>query len=116
LRRAIRGGLPVVIVSAPLDLPPGNKLGYIVNGDEKMDQVAAAPIARLLRGSIAVVGLVRYAPRIIEEIVARDSVPNRPEPIWDQHVQAQTDCLVRARSISCCEGTPSIERQCRTDI
>ena len=56
LRRAIAAGLPVVVVAEPLDLPAGPKLGYIVNDDERMGELAAAEIARLIhgRGSIAV--------------------------------------------------------------
>ncbi len=67
LRRALEAGLPVVIVSAPLDLPPSSKLGYIVNDDdEKMGELAAAEVARLIhgKGSIALVGLARYAPGV----------------------------------------------------
>lgn len=67
LRRALAAGLPVVVVSAPLDLPAGGKLGYIVNDDEKMGELAAAEIARLIhgKGSIALVGLTRYAPGVM---------------------------------------------------
>jgi ribose transport system substrate-binding protein len=66
LRRALAAGLPVVVVSAPLDLPASSKLGYIVNDDEKMGELAAAEIARLLhgKGDIALVGLTRYAPGV----------------------------------------------------
>jgi ribose transport system substrate-binding protein len=66
LRRALAAGLPVVIVSAPLELPAGGTLGYIVNDDEKMGELAAAEIARLIcgKGSIALVGLARYAPGV----------------------------------------------------
>jgi ribose transport system substrate-binding protein len=66
LRRALAAGLTVVVVSAQLDLPAGNKLGYIVNDDEKMGELGAAEVARLVhgRGSIALVGLARYAPGV----------------------------------------------------
>jgi ribose transport system substrate-binding protein len=66
LRRALAAGLPVVIVSAQLDLPPSSKLGYIVNDDEKMGELAAAELARLIhgKGSIALVGLARFAPGV----------------------------------------------------
>ena len=68
LRRAIAAGLPVVVVSSPLDFPASDKLGYIVNDDEKMGEIAAAEIARLIngKGSIAIVGLTRYAPGVME--------------------------------------------------
>jgi ribose transport system substrate-binding protein len=66
LRRALAAGLPVVVVSAPLDLPAGDKFGYIVNDDEKMGELAAAEISRLIdgRGAIALVGLARNAPGV----------------------------------------------------
>ncbi len=66
LRRALASGLPVVIVSAPLDLPANDKLGYIVNDDEKMGELAAAEVARIIggKGSIALVGFARYAPGV----------------------------------------------------
>ena len=70
LRRALAAGLPVVIVSAPLDLPASDKLGYIVNDDEKMGVLAAAEIARIIggKGSIALVGFARYAPGVKHRI------------------------------------------------
>lgn len=66
LRRALAAGLPVVVVSAPLDIPATSKLTYIVNDDEKMGELAAAELARLIhgRGSIALVGLSRRMPGI----------------------------------------------------
>jgi ribose transport system substrate-binding protein len=66
VRRALAAGLPVVIVSALLDIPASSKLSYIVNDDEKMGELAAAEIARLIhgKGSIALVGLARFAPGV----------------------------------------------------
>src|SRR5262245_59115232 len=68
LRRALAAGLPVVVISAPLDFPASDKLGYIVNDDEKMGEIAAAEIARLIhgKGSIAMVGLMQYAPGVMQ--------------------------------------------------
>lgn len=70
LHRALAAGLPVVVVSAPLDIPANGKLGYIVNDDEKMGELAAAEIARLIhgKGSIALVGLARYAPGVRDRV------------------------------------------------
>jgi len=61
LRRALDAGLPVVIVAADLDLPATGKLGYIVNDDEKMGELAAAELARIIqgKGDIALIGLAR---------------------------------------------------------
>jgi ribose transport system substrate-binding protein len=68
LRRALAAGLPVIVVSAPLDLPSTGKLGYIVNDDEKMGELAAVELSRLIhgKGSIALVGLTRNAPGVID--------------------------------------------------
>src|SRR5262245_10151181 len=68
LRRALAAGLPVVVVSAPLDFPASDKLGYIVNDDEKMGEIAAAEIARIINGKgyIALVGLTPYAPGVMQ--------------------------------------------------
>lgn len=76
LRRALAAGLPVVVVSAQLDLPAGDKLGYIVNDDEKMGELAATEVARLLHGhgSIALVGLSRYAPGVMRRVRGAESV------------------------------------------
>jgi len=70
LRRAIAGGLPVVVVSASLDLPSGDKLTYVVNDDEKMGELAAAEIARLIhgKGSVALVGFTRHAPGVMPRV------------------------------------------------
>jgi ribose transport system substrate-binding protein len=68
VRRALAADIPVVIVSAPLDLPSSDKLGYIVNDDEKMGELAADEIARLIqgKGAIALVGLTRNAPGVVD--------------------------------------------------
>jgi ribose transport system substrate-binding protein len=74
--RALAAGLPVVIVSAQLELPAGDKLGYIVNDDEKMGELAAAEIARLIqgRGSVALVGIARYAPGVMSRVRGAERV------------------------------------------
>jgi ABC-type sugar transport system substrate-binding protein len=80
VRRVLKLGIPVVIVSTELGLPADGKLGYIVNDDEKMGELAAAEIARLLdgKGSIALVGFSRGAvgvkrrARGAERLLARD--------------------------------------------
>jgi ribose transport system substrate-binding protein len=74
MRRALVAGLPVVVVSAPLDLPANGKLGYIVNDDEKMGEMAASEVARILhgKGSIALVGLARYGPGVTPRVRAAE--------------------------------------------
>lgn len=70
LRHALAAGLPVVIVAGSLDLPANSMLGYLVNDDEKMGELAAAEMARLMhgRGFIALVGLARYAPGVAQRV------------------------------------------------
>jgi ribose transport system substrate-binding protein len=70
VRRALAAGLPVVIVAADLELPAGNNLGYIVNDDEQMGELAAAELARLIhgKGSVALVGIARYAPGVMSRV------------------------------------------------
>ena len=74
LSRALASGLPVVIVSADLDLPASSKLAYIVNDDEKMGELAAAELARLLhgKGDIALIGLARFAPGVTRRVRAAE--------------------------------------------
>lgn len=74
LRRAMEAGLPVVVVSAPLDLPASEKFGYIVNDDEKMGELAADEISKLIngKGSIALVGLTRSAPGVTQRALGAE--------------------------------------------
>ena len=59
VRRALSGGLPVVIISSPLPIPAAGKLSYIVSDEEEGGQMAALRIGELLdrRGSVAVLGI-----------------------------------------------------------
>jgi ribose transport system substrate-binding protein len=103
LRRALAAGLPVVVVSAQLDLPAGNKLGYIVNDDEKMGELAAAEVARLIhgRGSIALVGLARYAPGVASRVRSAECLlASRP----DIHVVSRVSGTNDTRSEDLTDG------------
>jgi len=59
VRRALAAGIPVVIVSSPLELPPSNRLSYILNDEETAGRMAAERIGAILRGrgSVAMVGV-----------------------------------------------------------
>jgi ribose transport system substrate-binding protein len=61
VRRAVARGIPTVIVSSPLLIPPGQegKLSYILNDEETGGRIAAQRVAELLhgRGSVAVLGV-----------------------------------------------------------
>ena len=75
LKRVLAADVPVVIVSAPLDLVANGKLGFIVNDDQKMGEIAAAEIARILhgKGNIALAGLARYAPGVKPRVLGAES-------------------------------------------
>jgi ribose transport system substrate-binding protein len=61
VRRALAHGIPTVIVSSPLLIPPGQggKLSYILNDEEAGGRIAAQRVAELLhgRGTVAVLGV-----------------------------------------------------------
>lgn len=59
IRRILASGMPVVIVSAPLMLPPRDKLSYIVTDEALMGEMAARRIGAALHGSgtVALLGL-----------------------------------------------------------
>jgi ribose transport system substrate-binding protein len=59
VRRALSKGIPTVIIGSPLPIPPGGRLSYILNDEEKAGELAASRIAQLLhgKGSIAVLGI-----------------------------------------------------------
>lgn len=80
VRRALRKGIPTVIIGSPLPIPPSGKLSYILNDEEEGGQLAAARIAQLLHGSgtIAVLGInpdiagIMTRARSLESALARD--------------------------------------------
>jgi ribose transport system substrate-binding protein len=59
VQKVIAAGIPVIIVSSPLALPPGKNLSYIINDDEEAGQIAARRIGCILggRGTVAILGL-----------------------------------------------------------
>lgn len=59
VRRAVAAGLPVVIVSSGLQLPPSASVSYILSDDEEGGRMAAQRLASMLRskGSVAVLGV-----------------------------------------------------------
>lgn len=67
VRRVLAAGIPVAVVSAELELPAGGKLVYIVNDEERMGELAAAELARSMRGrgEIALAGIGRNAPGVV---------------------------------------------------
>lgn len=64
LRRILDQGIPVAVIATRLNIPASDKLGYVVNDDRKMGELAAAEIARLIGGDgpVAMIGLVVRLP------------------------------------------------------
>ena len=89
VRRALAGGMPIVILGSPLAIPPNQNLSYVLNDEEEGGRLAAPRVATLLhnQGKIALIGinpaiagivaradnfersLARIAPRV--EVVVR---------------------------------------------
>jgi ribose transport system substrate-binding protein len=63
IQRALAAGMRVVVVGAPLPLPPQRNLSYIVNDDEEIGRIAAMRIGEVLhgRGEVAVVDIDPYS-------------------------------------------------------
>lgn len=59
VQKVVAAGIPVIIVSSPLALPPAKNLSYIVNDDREAGVMAAERMGEILGGvgAIAVLGL-----------------------------------------------------------
>ena len=59
VRNVVARGIPTVIISSPLPIPPGGKLSYILNDEEATGRIAADRIGLILqgKGKVAVVGI-----------------------------------------------------------
>lgn len=59
VRRAVASGIPTVITSTPLAIPPGPRLAYVLNDDEEGGRIAALHVGKVLHGagSVAVMGI-----------------------------------------------------------
>jgi ribose transport system substrate-binding protein len=59
IRRVLARGVPAVVVDTELGIPPGPKLGYVLNDEEAGGRIAARRIGAILhgQGTIAVVGI-----------------------------------------------------------
>jgi ribose transport system substrate-binding protein len=57
--RVLERGLPAVVIDTELGIPPGPKLGYVLNDEEAGGRIAARRIGTTLggRGTIAIVGI-----------------------------------------------------------
>lgn len=59
MRRVLARGVPAVVVDTELGIPPGPKLGYVLNDEDAGGRIAAQRIGAILhgQGSIAIVGI-----------------------------------------------------------
>jgi ribose transport system substrate-binding protein len=59
VRRALAGGLPIVIVGSPLPIPPGGELCYVLNDEAEGGRIAAHRAAAIIegRGKVALTGM-----------------------------------------------------------
>ncbi len=82
VRRAIARGIPTVIVGAPLTIPPGANLSYIINDDAAAGRMAAARVAQVLGGSgkVAVIGIDPNSPSALDILHTFESALERDAP------------------------------------
>jgi ribose transport system substrate-binding protein len=59
MRRVLARGVPAVVIDTELGIPPGPKLGYVLNDEEAGGRIAARRIGAVLhgQGAIAMVGI-----------------------------------------------------------
>ncbi len=75
VRNVVARGIPTVIISSPLPIPPGGKLTYILNDEQATGRLAADRIGYILsgKGSVAVLGVDPDVSGIIERTHAFES-------------------------------------------
>lgn len=75
VRNIVARGIPTVIVSSPLSIPPGGKLSYILNDEQATGRMAADRIGYILsgKGTVAVLGVDPDVSGIVERTKAFDS-------------------------------------------
>jgi ribose transport system substrate-binding protein len=114
LRRTLAAGVPVVIVSAPLDLPASNQLGYLVNDDQRMGELAAEELARLIKGEgpIVLAGLSRYAPGVVTRARAAEHLLAARYPrirVVDRLAGAYDTSLVEEWTLGALDAHPDVK-------
>ncbi|AXC12969.1 Ribose ABC transport system, periplasmic ribose-binding protein RbsB [Acidisarcina polymorpha] len=59
IRDIVAQGIPTVVISSPLAIPPGGKLSYILNDEDETGRIAAARVGMILKseGTVAVTGI-----------------------------------------------------------
>lgn len=59
VQRALAKGIPIVILGSPLLVPPGGKLSYVLNDEQRGGRLAAQRVVALLhgKGTVALLGM-----------------------------------------------------------
>jgi ribose transport system substrate-binding protein len=78
VRSALAQGIPTVIISSPLAMPPGDHLFYLLNDEEKGGELGAERVSAILhhRGKVAILGIdpdisgIMTRARSLEETLA----------------------------------------------
>lgn len=75
VRDIVARGVPTVIISSPLSIPPGGKLSYILNDEQATGRMAADRIGQILsgNGTVAVLGVDPDVSGILERTQAFES-------------------------------------------
>ena len=75
VRNVVASGIPTVVISSPLSIPPGGKLSYILNDEQATGRLAADRIGHILsgHGTVAVLGVDPDISGILERAQAFES-------------------------------------------
>src|SRR5579883_636735 len=75
VRNVVARGIPTVVISSPLSIPPGGKLTYILNDEQATGRLAADRIGQILsgKGRVAVLGLDPDISGIVERAQSFES-------------------------------------------
>ena len=79
VRSALANGIPTVIISTPLAMPPGDHLFYLLNDEERGGELGAERVSAILHhhGKVAILGIdpdlsgITTRARSLEETLAR---------------------------------------------
>jgi ribose transport system substrate-binding protein len=75
VRDVIARGVPTVVISSPLSIPPGGKLSYILNDEQATGRMAADRIGEILsgKGTVALLGVDPDVGGILERTQSFES-------------------------------------------
>jgi ribose transport system substrate-binding protein len=104
VEQVLASGMPVVIVHAPLALPPGGRLVYVVNDEQKTGELAAQILGRALHGvgRIAIMGVQPLHPSMMQRMRAFEQAiaSEYPEITIDRRIPDTPDDLASEENAS----------------